>query len=127
MGEAPAAPAARGRLPGGGGLPRPGPATSMSGGVEFTWYVQVSPTCQVGVPIDEACGVFPPVGEPRSAKFAGPKSTAATASPTNVTVTATMPRGLMRISVPPLRSRRTTSGGFWNYYTDVEHCVRGRT
>src|SRR5256885_15308460 len=113
-----AAPAARGggvRFPKGEGLPPGAPATNTSGGVEFTWYVQVSPTCQVGVPIDEACGVFPPVGEPRFAKFAGPKATAATASPTNVTVTATMPRGLMRISVPPFRSRRTTSGVFGNY------------
>src|SRR5437867_2110979 len=92
-----------------------GPATNMSGGVEFTWYVQVSPTCQVGVPIDEACGVLPPVGEPRFAGFAGPKATAATASPTNVTVTATMPRGLIRISDPPLRGRRTTPGVSGNY------------
>src|SRR5207245_3414832 len=77
------------KVPSRDGLPDVGPATNMSGGVEFTWYVQVSPTCQVGVPIDEACGVFPPVGEPSFARFAGPKATAARASPTNVTVTAT--------------------------------------
>src|SRR5438132_6097670 len=113
--EAAEAGAAGLKYPARNGFPQAGPATNTSGGVEFTWYVQVSPTCQVGVPIDEACGVFPPVGEPRFAGFAGPKATAATASPTNVTVTATIPRGLIRISDPPLRGRRTTPGVFGNY------------
>src|SRR2546427_5965843 len=46
----------------------------------FTWYVQKSPTCHVGTPIDEACGVFPPVGDPRFMRVAGPRATAAIAS-----------------------------------------------
>ena len=82
------------------GLPHVGSATKTSGGVEFTLYVQLSPTCHVGALIDVACGVcgvFGPDGEPNFARSAGPKATAAIAMPTSATVMATKPRGLMRI------------------------------
>src|SRR5713226_6869616 len=92
------------------GLPQVGPVTKTSGGVEFTLYVQLSPTCHVGAPIDDACGVFVPGGEPNFARFAGPKATAATAMPTKANVIATRPKGLMRIPFLLFRSRRRTPG-----------------
>src|SRR2546426_3586261 len=82
-----------------------GLVTKMSSGVELTVYVQPSPTCQVGVPIDDACGAFGRDGEPNFARFAGPKATAAIAMPTSATVIAAKPRGLIRMPFLVLRSR----------------------
>src|SRR5439155_14033305 len=81
-----------------------GLVTKMSSGVELTVYVQLSPTCQVGVPIDDACGAFGRDGEPNFARFAGPKATAAIAMPTSAAVVAAKPRGLIRIPVVVLRN-----------------------
>src|SRR5712692_11824848 len=85
-------------------LPHVGLVTKTSGGVEFTLYVQLSPTCHVGALIDDACGVFVPGGEPNFARFAGPNATAATAMPTNANVIATKPKGLIRIPFLLFRS-----------------------
>src|SRR2546426_8271495 len=90
------------------GLPHVGPAMKTSGGVELTLYVHESPTCHVGTPTDEACGVFVPDGAPSFARFAGPNATAATAMPAKAIVIATKPRGLIRIPFLLMRSRRRT-------------------
>src|SRR6266566_2033282 len=80
----------------------------ISDRVELTLYVHESPTCHVGTPTDEDCGVFVPDGAPWFARFAGPNATAATAMPTKAIVIATKPRGLIRIPFLLLRSRRRT-------------------
>src|SRR2546428_400853 len=106
--EPSAAATVRVRVPVSDGPPQVGPAMITSGGVELTLYVHESPTCHVGTPIDEAWGVFGPVGEPNFARFAGPNATAATAMPTNAIVIAIKPTGLIRIPFLLSRRRRST-------------------
>src|SRR6266852_1526473 len=102
------------------GLPQVGPAMMTSGGVELTLYVHESPTCHVGTPTDEVCGVFVPDGEPNLTRFAGPNATAATAMPANAIVIAIKPRGLIRIPFLLLRTRRRTREVYGRCETDVE-------